>query len=91
MSSRAGRLAQSVLTLVIAVLAGGFIASALVRYSPGFDVDENSWNPQISAQTPRPPSTRAANTKIACRASMRIIWRLRCTAIWANPMNFMCR
>jgi peptide/nickel transport system permease protein len=44
-------LAQSALTLLVAVLAGGFIASALVRYSPGFDVDENSWNPQISAQT----------------------------------------
>src|SRR5665213_837444 len=51
MISGARRFAQSVLTLAIAVLAGGFIASALVRYSPGFDVDENSWNPQISAQT----------------------------------------
>ena len=51
MISGGRRIGQSVLTLVIAVLAGGFIASALVRYSPGFEVDENSWNPQISAQT----------------------------------------
>jgi len=45
------RLARSLVSLVLAVLAGGFIASALVRYSPGFDIDENSWNPQISAAT----------------------------------------
>ena len=45
------RIAQSLLSLVLAVLAGGFIAAALVRYSPGFDIDENSWNPQISAAT----------------------------------------
>ena len=36
---------------MLAVLAGGFVASALVRYSPGFDIDENSWNPQISTAT----------------------------------------
>lgn len=51
MISGGRRIGQSVLTLAIAVLAGGFIASALVRYSPGFEVDENSWNPRISAQT----------------------------------------
>src|SRR5271168_1297202 len=45
------RLVHSLLSLILAVLAGGFLASALVRYSPGFEVDENSWNPQISAQT----------------------------------------
>jgi peptide/nickel transport system permease protein len=45
------RLARSLTSLVLAVVAGGFLASALVRYSPGFDVDENSWNPQISAAT----------------------------------------
>jgi peptide/nickel transport system permease protein len=45
------RLALSLLTLILAVVIGGFISSALVRYSPGFEVDENSWNPQISAQT----------------------------------------
>jgi len=47
----ARRLVRNLFSLVIAVLAGGFIASALVRYSPGFEVDENSWNPQISAAT----------------------------------------
>jgi len=47
--SVARRLAKSFLSLVLAVLVGGFIAAALVRYSPGFDVDENSWNPQMSA------------------------------------------
>ena len=47
----AGRLAGSVLSLIFTVLAGGFIASALVRYSPGFDVGDNAWNPGISAQT----------------------------------------
>jgi peptide/nickel transport system permease protein len=47
----ARRIARSLLSLILAVLAGGFIASALVRYSPGFDIDENSWNPQISAAT----------------------------------------
>ncbi len=45
------RVARSLLSLIVAVLLGGFIASALVRYSPGFDIDENSWNPQISAAT----------------------------------------
>jgi peptide/nickel transport system permease protein len=47
----ARRLTRSLVSLVLAVVAGGFIASALVRYSPGFEVDENSWNPQIGAAT----------------------------------------
>jgi len=33
------------------VLIGGLAAAALVRFSPGFDVDENTWNPQFSAAT----------------------------------------
>ncbi len=45
------RFIRSFTSLVLAVVAGGFIASALVRYSPGFDVDENSWNPKLSAAT----------------------------------------
>jgi peptide/nickel transport system permease protein len=45
------RLTKSVLNLVAVVLLGGFAAAALVRYSPGFDVDENSWNPKIDAGT----------------------------------------
>ncbi len=39
------------LNLVVVVLVGGFTAAALVRFSPGFDVDENSWNPKFSAAT----------------------------------------
>lgn len=42
---------RSLLNLVLVVILGGFAAAALVRYSPGFDVDENSWNPRISAST----------------------------------------
>ncbi len=45
------RVFRSLLNLVLVVLLGGFAAAALVRYSPGFDVDENSWNPRISADT----------------------------------------
>ena len=45
------RILTSLLTLLLVVLAGGFAAAAFVRYSPGFDVDENSWNPRISAAT----------------------------------------
>ncbi len=47
----ARRLTRSLVSLILAVLASGFLASALVRYSPGFDIDENAWNPQISAAT----------------------------------------
>src|SRR3954454_5806679 len=47
----ARRLTSGLLNLVLTVLIGGFLASALVRYSPGFDVDENSWNPKLSAAT----------------------------------------
>ena len=41
----------SLATLVVVVLAAGFGAAAFVRYSPGFDVDENSWNPRLSSST----------------------------------------
>jgi peptide/nickel transport system permease protein len=39
------------LNLLLVVLLGGFAAAALVRFSPGFDIDENAWNPQLSAAT----------------------------------------
>ncbi len=42
---------RRLLNLALVVFIGGFAAAALVRYSPGFDVDENSWNPKISAAT----------------------------------------
>lgn len=45
------KLISSMLTLVLAVFAGGLAAAAFVRYSPGFDVDENNWNPRLSAAT----------------------------------------
>lgn len=45
------KLGLTLLNLVLVVVIGGFAAAALVRYSPGFDVDENSWNPRISAAT----------------------------------------
>jgi peptide/nickel transport system permease protein len=50
-SGVSARLIRGVLSLIVAVVLGGFIASALVRYSPGFDVDENSWNPALSEHT----------------------------------------
>lgn len=46
-----GRLAPGFLTFIATVLIGGFAAAALVRYSPGFDVDENAWNPRFSTAT----------------------------------------
>jgi peptide/nickel transport system permease protein len=45
------KLLTAFVTLLMVVLAGGFAAAAFVRYSPGFDVDENSWNPRLSAGT----------------------------------------
>ncbi len=50
-STFASRFALGFLTFIATVLLGGFAASALVRYSPGFDVDENIWNPRLSAVT----------------------------------------
>ena len=50
-STFATRFALGFLTFLATVLLGGFAASALVRYSPGFDVDENAWNPRFSAIT----------------------------------------
>src|ERR1700733_3463263 len=38
----AGRLGAGFLNLIAVVLIGGFAAAALVRFSPGFDIDENS-------------------------------------------------
>ncbi|MEP6714121.1 MAG: ABC transporter permease subunit [Terriglobia bacterium] len=45
------RIASAILSLVLIVLLGGFAAAALVRYSPGFDIDENAWTPKFSAAT----------------------------------------
>jgi peptide/nickel transport system permease protein len=45
------RLALHLATLVVVVLAGGFIASALVRYSPGFDSIPEDLNTALSPET----------------------------------------
>lgn len=46
-----GCLALGFLTFIATILIGGFAAAALVRYSPGFDVDEDVLNPHISPAT----------------------------------------
>lgn len=48
-ASFASRLASGFLTFVATVLIGGFAAAALVRYSPGFDIDD--WDPRRSQTT----------------------------------------
>ena len=45
------RILLALASLIVVVLAGVFAAAALVRYSPGFDIDENAWNPKIAAAT----------------------------------------
>jgi peptide/nickel transport system permease protein len=47
------RLASSLILLIFVVLAGGFIAAALVLYSPGFDSIPEDLNPEISPETLR--------------------------------------
>jgi ABC-type dipeptide/oligopeptide/nickel transport system permease component len=47
------RLASNLITLIAVVLAGGFLAAALVRYSPGFDSIPEDLNPQINPATLR--------------------------------------
>jgi peptide/nickel transport system permease protein len=47
------RLASNVITLILIVLAGGFCAAALVRFSPGFDSIPEDLEPGISAGTLR--------------------------------------
>ena len=49
----ANRFASNLVTLALVVLAGGFLASALVRYSPGFDSIPEDLNPDISPATLR--------------------------------------
>jgi peptide/nickel transport system permease protein len=47
------RLLSNLISLAVVVLAGGFIASALVRYSPGFDFIPEDLDPAISPATLR--------------------------------------
>jgi peptide/nickel transport system permease protein len=45
------RLATNLITLIAVVLAGGFIAATLVRYSPGFDTIPEDLDPRINSAT----------------------------------------
>jgi len=47
------RLVSNLITLAVVVLAGGFFAAALVRYSPGFDSIPEDLDPAISPATLR--------------------------------------
>jgi peptide/nickel transport system permease protein len=49
----AKRLISSLISLALIVLAGGFVAAALVRYSPGFDSIPEDLDPDISPATLR--------------------------------------
>lgn len=53
MKPRLNQLACSLITVIAVILAGSFIASALVRNSPGFDSIPEDLNPQIGAETLR--------------------------------------
>jgi peptide/nickel transport system permease protein len=45
------RLASNLVTLMVVVLVGGFLAAALVRYSPGFDSIPEDFNTALSPAT----------------------------------------
>jgi len=47
------KVVSNLVTLIVVVLAGGFLAAALVRYSPGFDSIPEDLNPDISPATLR--------------------------------------
>ncbi len=53
MKPRLNQLACSLITAIAVIVAGSFIASALVRYSPGFDSIPEDLNPEIGADTLR--------------------------------------
>jgi len=46
-----GRIARHGLALIATVLLGGFLTAALVRFAPGFDVDQEQIDPRLSSQT----------------------------------------
>jgi peptide/nickel transport system permease protein len=53
MKPRLNHLTSSLITVIAVILAGSFIASALVRYSPGFDSIPEDLNPAIGPDTLR--------------------------------------
>jgi|SRR5579862_973973 len=48
-----GRIARHGLTLVVTVLLGGFLSATLVRFAPGFDVDEAQLDPHLNSASIR--------------------------------------
>jgi peptide/nickel transport system permease protein len=47
----AGRIARHASLLLATVLLGGFLSAVLVRFAPGFDVDESQLDPHLSSDT----------------------------------------
>lgn len=47
------KILRHVLTLLATVLLGGFLAATLVRFAPGFDVDEAQLDPRLNADSVR--------------------------------------
>jgi peptide/nickel transport system permease protein len=47
------KIARHGLTIIATVLLGGFLATALVRLAPGFDVDEAQLDPHLNAESVR--------------------------------------
>lgn len=45
------RIARHGLAIVAIVVLGGFLSAALVRFAPGFDVDEEQLDPHLSAES----------------------------------------
>src|ERR1700689_1460759 len=51
MKSLRWKIAGHALSLVAAVLLGGFVSAMLVRLAPGFDADERELDPHLNAQS----------------------------------------
>src|ERR1700758_5182285 len=47
------KIARHGLTIIATVLLGGFLATALVRLAPGFDVDEAQLDPHLNSESVR--------------------------------------
>ena len=47
----AGKIARHALALLATLLVGGLLAATLVRFAPGFDVDEQQLDPHLSAES----------------------------------------
>ena len=56
-----GRIAAQIGNVVLVTLLAGSIAAVLVRYSPGYGMDESDLNPRLSAATVRAMRARRAS------------------------------